>query len=606
MALIDLTQPAKHNGGKVTLFHVILLNCFLALASIISMNGGTLNEETSRRLIFHLSDKPFLNKMFDSRVLDDGFYRARELSYFFDFFDFKFIEFSIENGFPHFLSLTHYLLSIVTGCLLAMFFVKKLNLRPLAGMGILALFWTSPNVFFGSINRTGKIWVAFLETILIYFFHTVAFDAGERTVSRISAKRWIMYFIIISAMSLLDEQGFFLAFALLVVLSIWIFFVRDKNIFIMLSIVAASLIMNGLCKYMIIPRLTCILNGYWPVIFFWELPMKYYVQNLGTCLAGGFSLYIDTFRFLTGHPSRIVGSGLFIIFISIPLFYLFSVKALPVHDRKISALIYIELLITNLLLIFMNSLMVLRIPSINAHVFFWLPTIVILVITLAILTNILYKLRIPRWIISLAICIAITGNIINNVPVETIVSKVFSKNSMPYDSALLNALKNIESVKNVHDPLIKNDPVFQFFKSKKEWHASKNFKIAEFAGNKRLCQRPNDADAYNEKGIFYANVGEYQSAIEDFNKAIRLTPNHVHALNNRGLAYAKLGKYQLAIEDINNVIRMEPDFTNAYINRGIVYFTQGNKESGCRDAQKACAMGNCMLLEMAKRNKYCP
>jgi hypothetical protein len=606
MAFVNFILFVKRYGRKISLFHVTLLSCLFALISIASMNGGGLNEEISRRLIFHLSDKPFLNKMFDSKVLDDGFYRARELSYFLDFIDFKFIEFSIENGFPHFLSLTHYVLSMATGCLLWLFFVRKLNLSPLMGVGLITLFWTSPSVFYGNVNRTGKIWVAFLETILFYLVYKVSVAITKKIDSRFAAKFWVMFFMIIFAMTLLDEQGLFLSIVLLVSISIWSFYIRHRNIYIMLFLVVASLIVNGLCRYMIIPNLTCMLNGYWPVTFFWELPVKYFIQNMGTYLSGGFFLYADTFRFLMGHLPRVVGIGFLLFFVLAPLFYLYTGKRPATDSRNSFILIYVELLTINILLIMMNSLMVLRIPSLNAREFFWLPTVIILLMTVAILINILYKLRIPQWTISMVIFIAIMGNIVEQVPVGTVMNKVILNNSIQSDSALLNALKHIKSLSDVHDPLIENNPVFQFFKSKRKSNAAGKSKILEFAEGKGSCISPNEADAYNEKGIFYANVGEYQRAIEDFNKAIRLTPNHIHALNNRGLAYARLGEYQLAIEDINNVIRMEPNFTSAYINRGIVYLTQGNKGSGCRDAQKACEMGSCRLLEMAKINKYCP
>jgi hypothetical protein len=59
------------------------------------------------RLPFYLSDTPLLNKLFDSRILEQYIYHIRELSYFLDFLDSKFIELRIENGFPHFLSLSH-------------------------------------------------------------------------------------------------------------------------------------------------------------------------------------------------------------------------------------------------------------------------------------------------------------------------------------------------------------------------------------------------------------------------------------------------------------------------------------------------------------------
>ena len=94
-------------------------------------------------------------------------------------------------------------------------------------------------------------------------------------------------------------------------------------------------------------------------------------------------------------------------------------------------------------------------------------------------------------------------------------------------------------------------------------------------------------------------------AIEDYNKAINLKPDNPDAYNNRGTIYTKLGQYQLAIEDFNNAIRLNPDDADTYFNRGIVYFTQGNNKPGCFDAQKACALGNCKILENAKGKGLC-
>jgi tetratricopeptide (TPR) repeat protein len=100
-------------------------------------------------------------------------------------------------------------------------------------------------------------------------------------------------------------------------------------------------------------------------------------------------------------------------------------------------------------------------------------------------------------------------------------------------------------------------------------------------------------------------MGRYQSAVDDFNEAIRLKPDYADAYNNRGGAYFKLRRYQLAVKDFNEAIRLKPDYADAYNNRGGTYFNQGNKKPGCYDAQRACKLGNCIALQWAKKRNYC-
>ena len=94
-------------------------------------------------------------------------------------------------------------------------------------------------------------------------------------------------------------------------------------------------------------------------------------------------------------------------------------------------------------------------------------------------------------------------------------------------------------------------------------------------------------------------------AIEDFNNAIHIVPAFANAYNNRGFTYYILGQYKHAIEDYNKAINLKPDYADAYMNRGVTYLKQGNNTLGCRDAQKACALGNCKTLESAKDIKLC-
>ncbi len=117
--------------------------------------------------------------------------------------------------------------------------------------------------------------------------------------------------------------------------------------------------------------------------------------------------------------------------------------------------------------------------------------------------------------------------------------------------------------------------------------------------------QPDYITAYYTRGIVYAGIGEYLAAIADYSKVIALDRNHVRAYNSRGIAYLKLDEPRKAIEDFDEAIRRNPDFGVAYNNRAYSYFTQGNHGPGCRDARKACALGDCELWTAVQREGRC-
>jgi len=92
---------------------------------------------------------------------------------------------------------------------------------------------------------------------------------------------------------------------------------------------------------------------------------------------------------------------------------------------------------------------------------------------------------------------------------------------------------------------------------------------------------------YLNRGIAYAQRGDYQPAIEDFNQAIALRPDDALVFFNRGITYTQWGKYQPAIKDFNQVIALTPDNASAYFNRGVVYATLEQYQTAIEDFKKA-------------------
>ena len=98
---------------------------------------------------------------------------------------------------------------------------------------------------------------------------------------------------------------------------------------------------------------------------------------------------------------------------------------------------------------------------------------------------------------------------------------------------------------------------------------------------------------------------DIDKALEYFNKAISLDPHYAKAYHNRGIVWANEGNYDRAILDYNKVIELNPVDAKAYNNRGFVWAYKGYSDKSCHDWQKACELGNCEGLNWARKGGYC-
>ncbi|MBN2029359.1 tetratricopeptide repeat protein [bacterium] len=79
---------------------------------------------------------------------------------------------------------------------------------------------------------------------------------------------------------------------------------------------------------------------------------------------------------------------------------------------------------------------------------------------------------------------------------------------------------------------------------------------------------------YNNLGVAYYNQGQYEKAIEEFNKIILIDSNHVQAHFNLGLVYFQLGRFDEAVQNFQKTISLDSTFYFAHTNLGFLYFSQ--------------------------------
>ncbi len=97
-------------------------------------------------------------------------------------------------------------------------------------------------------------------------------------------------------------------------------------------------------------------------------------------------------------------------------------------------------------------------------------------------------------------------------------------------------------------------------------------------------------EAY-QQGVVHLDSGEFEAAIPDFDRAIRLDNQFAQAYWGRGDAWMSLGEYETAVADFNRVIEMHPKtFPSIYMYRAAAYTQLGNYAAAIADYQTLLAL----------------
>ena len=105
--------------------------------------------------------------------------------------------------------------------------------------------------------------------------------------------------------------------------------------------------------------------------------------------------------------------------------------------------------------------------------------------------------------------------------------------------------------------------------------------------------------------LLLKDIIEFDLALNDFDRAIRMDPENARPYNSRGIIYKNLGRPQKAIANFSKAVRLDPSYAEAYINRGIGHISMGEYDRACEDFRKACDNGDCAYLEWARKNGDC-
>lgn len=109
--------------------------------------------------------------------------------------------------------------------------------------------------------------------------------------------------------------------------------------------------------------------------------------------------------------------------------------------------------------------------------------------------------------------------------------------------------------------------------------------------NKAIELDPTYADAYLNRGIYYAIKNQHDKAVSDYTQYLLSNKQNAQAFTWRGVSLNKLAKYNDALQDFNAAIALNPNSGECYYNRSLSYTGLGNATQAQTDVQKAIQLG---------------
>ncbi len=97
-----------------------------------------------------------------------------------------------------------------------------------------------------------------------------------------------------------------------------------------------------------------------------------------------------------------------------------------------------------------------------------------------------------------------------------------------------------------------------------------------------------------DTGVLLFKQGQYQAAIDSFSKLIEIKPDNADAYKNRGVSYMKQEKFDQAIKDFQKAKELFPELKGLYSNLGVAWYYK-------KEYQKAINNYN-IEIEMAPEN----
>lgn len=96
-----------------------------------------------------------------------------------------------------------------------------------------------------------------------------------------------------------------------------------------------------------------------------------------------------------------------------------------------------------------------------------------------------------------------------------------------------------------------------------------------------------DAADYRLRGAGHIARNEFEAALADMERAVKMNPQEAENFRQRAAAYGKLNKLDLAVADVTQALELEPQSVDLLIERGNFHYARGDATAGADDYRSA-------------------
>lgn len=100
-----------------------------------------------------------------------------------------------------------------------------------------------------------------------------------------------------------------------------------------------------------------------------------------------------------------------------------------------------------------------------------------------------------------------------------------------------------------------------------------------------------DKSAAEIRGDRYVAVGQFDRAIAEYTKAIKMAPRVAKFYNDRAWAYFKAGKAAQGLPDAKKALELDPHDARALDTRGSIFEALGRRDEAIADFRRALSLG---------------